>query len=242
MKNATLRYGKAPFGGAIYNNQGSLIVRNSTFRENYASMFGGAINSAYGHLTIERSSIFDNAAGASGGGIAIDSRSGGSATVNNTTLSANAAGVAGGGIIVFGGDAAIAHSTLYENSAHGLYRADGRVFLFNSIIAASDSNAGDCFGGLYQSDGNYIADGTCGATLTGIDGDIRLGGLVGSPAYHPLQFGSPAIDAAASQHCRAFDQAGRTRPSPAGGRCDIGAHELQQAPPTATFTPTLAQA
>ena len=82
-------------------------------------------------------------------------------------------------------------------------------------------------GGLTHAASNLIEDGSCGAEFSG---DPMLGDLVqpedGSPAYYPLQPGSPAIDAASSNHCLDSDQIGTPRPQ--GDACDIGAIEYVQ--------------
>ena len=66
--------------------------------------------------------------------------------------------------------------------------------------------------------------------------DVRLGGLTGEAAYHPLNQGSPAIDMAVEEYCLDVDQPGTPRPQ--GGICDIGAYELPVIVPTETPLPT----
>ena len=57
-----------------------------------------------------------------------------------------------------------------------------------------------------------------------LSGDPMLGELIGSPGFHPLEAGSPAIDAGDPRYCRGTDQVGASRPRGAG--CDIGAVEF----------------
>ena len=130
----------------------------------------------------------------------------------------------------------ITNVTINASSGDGLRRDSGALKLRNSIIASS--SGADCAGTLAENDSNYIEDDSCSPALSNADGAINLGALTGSPAYHPLGVGSPAIDAGSSSHCPDEDQAGTARPVGAG--CDIGAHE-RAAPPTATpsFTATL---
>ncbi|MBE3065925.1 MAG: hypothetical protein IMZ73_00635, partial [Chloroflexi bacterium] len=80
------------------------------------------------------------------------------------------------------------------------------------------------------SGGNNIIETTttCNSIAT-IASDPNLGSLTGSPAYFPLNAGSPAIDAGDNAICSAspvngLDQRGIARPQ--GVYCDIGSFEL----------------
>ena len=53
--------------------------------------------------------------------------------------------------------------------------------------------------------------------------------LTGNPPHHPLQMGSPAIDAADPVYCLLDDQPFTARPQ--YGNCDIGAYEYPKPPP-----------
>ena len=164
---------------------------------------GGAVFSD-GLLSIVNSSFIGNYAEA-GGGLFLPNYGHGAidATLSHLTLAANAA-EQGGGI-------------------HTYSNPEANIRLYNSIVA--DNAGGDCVGGLTHSARNLIADGSCDAEFTG---DPMLGDLVepedGSPAYYPLLPGSPAIDAASSDHCPDADQIGTARPQ--GEACDIGAIEF----------------
>jgi hypothetical protein len=73
--------------------------------------------------------------------------------------------------------------------------------------------------------------------------DLNLANNGGRTLTHKLLLGSPAIDQIPSEACQAIsvttDQRGVTRPQPVGGKCDVGAFELeQQLTPTDTPTPT----
>ena len=216
LENITLKDGSADTGGAIYNG-GTLTIRNSTLRDNAATFWGGALASIQGFLTVESSSFTGNSALTGGGIYSSDI----SASVVNSTFSANTAANYGGAIDVQGGNLTISHSTLYGNTSGGLNRSSGTLNLRNSIIAGS--TGADCQGSLAENSSNYIEDGTCSPTLSSTDGAINLGALTGSPAYHPLQAGSPAIDAGSASHCPESDQAGTARPD--GEGCDLGAYE-----------------
>ena len=211
-------------------NTGTLTIKESTFRDNNATISGGAVNSAQAMLTIERSAFINNSATNGGAIFSSDFV----ASITNSTFSGNSGGVSGGGVEVQGGNMTIINSTIAGNTGGGIRRVGGGLKLRNSLIA--DNNGGDCSGGLSEIVNNYIEDGTCSPALSSADGSINLGSLTGSPAYYPLLSGSPAIDAAAAAHCPSLDQAGTTRP--AGSGCDIGAYEKPPDPPTATDTET----
>ena len=198
-----------------------------------ATLWGGGLTSAFGFLTVESSSFIGNSARTGGAIYSNDIR----ASIVNSTFSANRASDKGGGIDVQGGEITINHSTLYGNGSGGLNQDSGTLKLRNSIIAGSTGT--DCQGSLAENSSNYIEDGSCSPALSQADYPINLGPLTGSPAYHPLLNYSPAFDAANGDYCPANDQAGTTRPFPAGGACDIGAFEFPTVPePTATFTPS----
>ena len=108
-----------------------------------------------------------------------------------------------------------------DDRGHALliYDRNSGFSLRNSIIAGVE-NRPSCVGRLTQNIGNLIEDGSCSPRLSG---DPMLGELTGSPPFHPLQPGSPAINAADERFCRRADQIGTARPQDGG--CDIGAIE-----------------
>lgn len=212
-------------------------------------------------LTVENSAISGNTAGGNGfqtgngGGIlSLD----GSLTVINSTISGNtAAGTAGaavvsgiGGGILIGSQALPHNATMVANTvannvavtgASGVAQASlggpTSAAFKNNILAG---NAGlNCFnnGGTMISLGfNLESTDSCGFDQASdlIDTDPLLSGLtsMGSTFVHPLNAGSPAIDAGsctdASDEPILFDQRGVSRPQ--GKECDIGAFEYQPLP------------
>ena len=224
--------------GAIFNIGGPATITGSTFNDNSTNSSGGAIVNS-GTLSISRSSLSGNSAqwgGAifNGGGEGTPSL-----TVTNSTISSNSASNKGGGLYVLNGISLLKHVTLAKNGAPsggGIYTEGGALNLLNSIVAGSTSGS-DCVRGLNQNVNNLIQDNTCAPSVSG---DPLLGTLTGSPAYYPLLNGSPAINAASADHCPDTDQAGQSRPWPAGGACDIGAYEAQfnSSSATAAATPT----
>ncbi|HEY3232276.1 MAG TPA: hypothetical protein VGJ87_23795 [Roseiflexaceae bacterium] len=99
-------------GGAIYNESGTLLISNSTLRNNTSlyprgSAIGGAIYNRGGTLAVRDSAVYGNIGDFNGGGIA---NLGGSVSILHTTIMSNTAGKltyngggGGGGILNLGG-------------------------------------------------------------------------------------------------------------------------------------------
>ncbi len=245
VMNSVFGRNTAGNGGGISTSGGTLNVMGSTFANNSASGGdGGGINSG-GTLTVDKSSIHDNTAGNRGGGIG--STGGGPNSVTNSTISSNTASSKGGGIFNYD-DLNVTNSTLTGNSAAaggGFYSDPYQhendtkyavVTLKNTILANSTSG-GDCYNYVngpekpITGNNNLIETegiSPCGTTAPITNTDPNLGTLTGSPAFYPLNAGSPAIDAGDDATCAAqpvsnTSQNGVTRPQ--GLHCDIGAYE-----------------
>lgn len=216
-------------GGGIFANYSGLTIVNSVFSGNSATGSpGGAIFNG-STMAISKSTFSGNSAGA-GGGI---STQGANSTIANSTFSGNSATVSPGGGISNAGGLIITNSTLSGNSASsggGISRTAGTMTLRNTIVA--DNTGGNCSGTITNG-GNNIDDGTTcgwGATYGSMSStEPLLGILTGSPAYFPLNAGSPAIDKGDDPMCAAApvnnqSQNGVARPQ--GAHCDIGAFEL----------------
>lgn len=198
-------------GGAIYNEGTNVVVANSTFTGNTATeTVGGTAGDV-----AQGGAIFQDDTGPDP-----------SLTLYNVTLSGNSTTVTGLGTAAGG--------TIYRNNA------TGSITLANTIVANGTANgaANNCSGSAITDGGNNIDfnGGGCGIANTA---NPNLGGLTGTPAYFPLNSGSPAIDTGSNAVCaNAFvnnqSQNGLTRPQPAAGTCDIGSFEF-----TDTTAPTL---
>ena len=225
---STFEANKAGYsGGAILSAwPGNFSIMDSTFRHNSADDNGGAISSS-GSVEIYGSTLIGNSARGQGGAV----RGSDDIRIESSTISGNVANREGGGLYDAGRtslrdqEKLLLHVTLLNNSATrggGLYTEDRVLRLINTIVARS--RGGDCYGALRAIINSVIEDGSCFATLSG---DPMLGDLIeredGSPPYYPLIEGSPAIDAADSEHCQDTDIIGTERPQGAG--CDIGAYE-----------------
>jgi CSLREA domain-containing protein len=218
-------------GGGIYNTVGTLTITNSTFLENTSNFGeGGGIYNNYS-LTVKSSTFTSNGAG-SGGGIF---NSGSYLTVANCTFSGNNASANGGGVLnTDHGDLIVVNSTFSGNSASGsggsINNISGNVTLRNTIVANSVSG-GNCSGAITNGGSNLDDGATCGwdsAFGSMSNTNPMLGGLSGSPAYFPLDAGSPAIDHGDDPICAATpvnnqSQNGITRPQ--GAHCDMGSYE-----------------
>ncbi|MCS6909984.1 MAG: right-handed parallel beta-helix repeat-containing protein, partial [Anaerolineales bacterium] len=220
VTNSTFSENVADGGGIFNTDIGTLVVLNSTFKANFFRKNGGGIWNM-GRLDVVNSTFFRNEPvdyhfpNSLGGGIFNDHN--GTLTVTNNTFSENRANVGG-----------------------GIYIVDGsKATLWNTIVANSTSG-GDCVGTLHSAKNNLIKNRHIACDLKdGMNGNIigqdpNLGSLTGSPAYFPLNPGSPAMDAGDNATCAAppvnnQSQNGVTRPQDGDlngtAVCDIGVYE-----------------
>lgn len=238
-------------GGALVND-GVLTATNTTFTSNTAWNGGGIYNAVgyYDHrglLTLTAVTLDHNAA-VSGGGI-VNTKI---MTLTNVTLSANTATKngsggepgdgTGGGLWNYSGDAHLLNVTFKGNTsnagAEAIASIFGTVTLTNSLVARGAATNDSCdgpIGGSY----NYADDSSCDFGGGHLVADLKLGPLAnngGTTKTHVPAAGSAAIDNGNGLNCPATDQRGFHRPQ--GLACDVGAVEVQPAPPTATPTIT----
>jgi predicted outer membrane repeat protein len=237
-------------GGAGVYSSGGLV-----------EVFASSISGNTGNVA---SNFGDNGGGgvydAGGGGVYLDS----TLSANTMTITGTGSGTGldnGGGAILSFGATTISDVTFAGNSTNepgGAIASDDTVELKNTILADNTATpAGDCVanGSAFTSDGfNLESANTCGLNATGdlVNTEPQLGPLQNNGGPTPTQalpVGSPAVDAGsctdASGTSVTVDQRGFARPEKAGGRCDIGAFELQPAaapppspPAAAPGTPT----
>jgi hypothetical protein len=230
-------------GGGI-SNSGTLILNHCIVTGNRTTAGrGGGIGNG-GTLILNSSAVSGNTSGFTGGGIV---NTDGTLILNNSTVSGNTATNTNGGGISNDGTLTLNNSTVSGNSAHnggGISSSDsGSATLQNTILAGNTTTwiGPDCTGSIASSGYNVIGDTTdCGFTPSPgdlLDVDPRLFILVGSPGYHPLRPGSPAIDAGNPAGCTdhqgnplTTDQRGTPRPLDGDGDgnaiCDMGAYEV----------------
>jgi hypothetical protein len=226
---------------AVEGGVAEATVTNSAVDGNRSSAQGGLTESA-------------------AGGIYVSARSGGttSLTLFNSTVSGNTTGRAGGGLLVVGQGGAVGANVVYSTLAGntsgtgggGIHTLAGEggtaaVTLAATIITNGDGAGPDCArpsGAIISTGFNLAGDGTCFGNAQASDLPVANALLLplalnapGSTPTHALNVASPARDRIprGGQGCGTAittDQRGAPRPSPAGGRCDIGAFEAEPAP------------
>ena len=221
------------YGGGIYGNGASMMVRDATIAGNDGVKGGGLASS--GSLFMWNSTLADNASIEGGGGFWLA----GESDLAHVTISGNVADpeALGGAAMYFSGTV--------------------QVDIAGTIIAGSLGATSCAATGVVTSGGyNIDADGSCGLAGTGdaSGADPLLEALDdngGRSRTLALGEDSPAIDAVAEGACLnadgaplTTDQRGGTRPVDGNGdgtaACDIGAFELDPSfrPPTPTPAPT----
>lgn len=227
-------------GGAIWNDGGTLTVRDSTFTRHFA-LNGGAIWSD-GPLRVERSYLADNQAGFHGGAIRYrPNDTTDRATIVNSTFHHNTARQ--GAAISSSGILHIEHATIADNVSTGgdpgalaAMGVNGRIGLRATILAGDDL----CVGHVTSSGGNiaWPDRGDCPGDLTVADPRLQPpGDFGGATKTMPFFTGSAALNHLPGDGCPATDQRHRPRPAGPDGRCDAGAVEDQ--PPTEPGAPAV---
>lgn len=235
LQNISVTHGNSTSGGGLYN-EGTVTITHSAFSNNSSTSSGGGVTNNSGTATITNSTFSNNNATSDGGGVA----NYGTITIANSAFSNNSANY-GGGVINNSGTATILNSTFSDNSAPAAgggvatYKGGSTIptTTIRNTILANSLAGGDCwtFGSAVLIGGNNIIETTSTCTsLATITSDPSLGSITGSPAYFPLNAGSPAIDAGDDVVCAAApvsntSQNGVTRPQ--GAHCDIGSFEFK---------------
>jgi hypothetical protein len=222
-----------------------------------ANTGGGGIGATTDGLTIINSTLSGNTAGTGG---AVFVTGGGSLLVINSTIAGNVAiGSTGTGGLEAQGSITLAYATVTGNTAGGTdepanLRTGTTLTSFGSVIAQplGTSTYNCVVQTTATSQGyNWSDDTSCAlATATDVQTGTNpgLGALtvtsrgpsMGSSAVRVPTTGSPLIDAIPNAACQTGSAAGVTtdelrfsRPSSAGGACDIGAVEVRAAIPSA---------
>jgi uncharacterized repeat protein (TIGR01451 family) len=218
--------GGGALGGAIFNQGGTVVVRNSTFTHNDVDRGERGVGNG------------GSATNGGDSGAAIFSLNG-SLTLENATISDNFATGAGGGVVV------VADPLGTTASVSATFRLFNTIISRNGarecILAGTPAPPGGTNDGTIDANGsgNLILDND-GCPGVAVTTDPQLAGLAldkrsktGTPTL-ALPPDSPAVDAGDDDRLLPTDQRGISRPQ--GKHTDIGAFEV--APPSANLALT----
>ena len=249
VMDTTISSNQANAAGGGIASQGLINLVRSTVDSNVSSGVGGGISvgPASPGITLTGSTVSNNV----GGGVAtVPSAPNVSVTVVNSTITGNSNGGSSlGGGIFSGGSTTLVYATVVRNTAGNFGNIDTQTLeSFGSVVAQSNGT-GNCLPVTATSHGyNFSDDDLCGFTAPTDRqdaGDPQLGPLGpngGSTPTRVPQLGSPLLDAIPPASCQtdgaagiSIDQRGVTRPQ--GPGCDIGAVEIEVAPPVPPTPP-----
>lgn len=220
--------GGAGLGGAIFNDEGTVTIQNSTFYQNTAAGGTGGLGSVSGGGG-------GNGGNGLGQGGAIFSRNG-TVTITNATLSNNLADDGGRDLFLLHDGDGISVTAVIDNSILG--QAD------NSITDFATGMSGTINPASSSGTNNLIRNQTTfGGTAS--SADPQLGSIQnnGGPTFTlALLTGSPAIDAGSNSKIPAgitTDQRGPGFARVDSGTVDIGAYEFVNTPPSVTLELTV---
>ena len=188
------------FGGAIFNDNGTLAVTGSTLSDNTAVNGGGI--SEFGTVTVTDCTLSGNMGTQVGGGITVA----GTVNLTDCTLTGNSASDVGGGVFFFSGTLTVSGSRLSSNIASdGFGNGIGGGIYSNGTLAVSGSTLSDNFagfggGGIWN---DFASTATVsGSTLSGNSAGV-LGGGICNVSYTAMTvsgstlFGNSAISSGA---------------------------------------------
>ncbi len=218
--------GSFGIGGMLVGGGRSVVVDSSTFDGNRAlggPVGGLTLNSAANRL--QNSTVTGNSAATLAGGIQIyQGIDPGTGAIDSSTISGNTAGTAGGGVYAARRVAAYPALAVRNTILAGNTAPTGAEIL----SAGPAPTPTDVANSLVQGSTGGAGITESGPVITGQDPGLSAladnGGLTPTQA---LALTSPAVNAGAT--ALTTDQRGEARPF--GGAPDIGAYELQQAPP-----------
>lgn len=244
------------YGGGV-SNSGRLTVSDCTLTRNHGQNGGGLHASPASTSTRIINSTFSNNTAEFGGGIYVEAPDM-STSIVNSTFSGNSVISDGGGLFSLAVVTAT-NSTFTGNSANGVgggLELYVDSYLGNTIVAGNDAAYEPDVSGPVWSQGHNLI-GRLGFAFPGWDSTDQIGTLAtpvaallgplqdngGSTFTHALLPGSPAIDG--GSNALAVDAAGVVLPNDQRGTgfprvvnaaVDIGALEVQPAPPAYDFT------
>jgi hypothetical protein len=229
-------------GGGIFVGVGATLNLSDVTLSGNESVQGGAIFNDQGTVVADRVTITGNSTtGGNGeGGGLWHGAAPTSTTLTNVTINSNTAFSDGGGIFSnIGGDVTLENVTISGNTAVNHGGVSGAVTARNSLFAGNTAGGPSNCDAVTSQGTNLVQDATGCTGLGGSDivgEDPLLGTLQnngGKTSTQALGTGSPAINAGTTAGGPAVDQRGRPRPAGAG---DIGAFEVL--PPSFGDVPT----
>ena len=147
----------AQYGGAIYNDDGTVYIDDSSINNNSATYNGGGIYNYAGSVYVDNYSVIENNyAGDYGGGIY--NIAGGLVEISSSTITDNQADADGGGIYNFYSTQTLTNATISGNSAKGngggiLEESTDTANLYNvtvtNNVADSDADGIGNGGGIF---------------------------------------------------------------------------------------------
>jgi hypothetical protein len=200
---ATGNYGQRGYGGAIFNDEGSVLLENATLSGNQAlSGTGPTVLASFGGGVYSRN---------------------GSLSVYNSTITNSTSGTGRGVYVLAEGALSTATVEIYSSI---IAQADAPVLQRDLVVAEDAGGAASVSGS-----GNLIRTHNTYAAITIPDPDdpllAELSNNGGPTRTHALGAESQAIDEGANPRSLANDQRGAAFDRVVGTRADIGAFELQ---------------
>jgi predicted outer membrane repeat protein len=226
LSNLRISNNSAQYGGGMFNQNGSPTLTNIIFRHNSAERAGGMYNINNGNPNLSNVTFWKNSASVRGGGMTISE--GSSPTLTNVTFSENTASLGGGLHNSYNSHPVLNYVTLSNNTAS---TSGGAVYSDTSNLTLRNSILYDNLGGeIYNINTNpvvtysIVQGGYPG--IGNIDKNPFLGLLQDNGDFTmtmALEVASPAINTADNTDCPSNDQRGVSRPQ--GSSCDMGAFE-----------------
>lgn len=249
-------------GGGVYANQDSaLTMRQMQFQANTAYQ-GGGLTQLGGRATLDDAVVLANqATSGPGGGLLLGTGtytitktavlgnsapnnagggiySAGTLRLANVQIEQNRAGSNGGGVRVVNSTATLLHTTIYNNTGHGLSSRNvlnGEIVLQNSVLGRN--LPANCDGDLRSTSHRYtfVDDGSCpsvagptnasNSALAFVPMQVQMLGFLGLPLGVPTSV-SASQEAIPQVACPLADDVGGMRRRH-GRPCDAGAVERQ---------------
>ncbi|RLT43494.1 MAG: hypothetical protein DWI57_04260 [Chloroflexi bacterium] len=195
--------GEASWGGAIYNEGGSVTLRNSSLNSNRAGQYGGGIASGSGTVDIFNSILQENFALNGGGGLW---NTNADVTIEDSRITENSTQSDGagnfGGALYNLGRMTVRRSTLDYNTATdggGIYHQGGGGSLRVEDSTISENSVTNAAGALQLGDGaiEIINTTISGNTASLFAGGVEIGSFNGSQSFQNVTiYGNSAPTAA----------------------------------------------